>query len=63
MDKPYFVEEKFTPFMLTGETETNLQKFFDGPIPKEGDRVELYCNATTETSVSLKWRVVKHKGG
>lgn len=50
--------KEFIPMQLAGRTPEELALFFDGPIPKPGDRVEMVCYAADDKSVSLKWRVV-----
>jgi len=59
MDDGYHFAMSLTPFMISGTDSIPLEQYFEGPIPQVGDAVELYCYATTPTSVSMKWRVRK----
>jgi len=53
-------ESKFIPIKLEAQSQNELAKFFDGPIPEIGDKVEMFCYSKGETNVCLKWRVVQN---
>jgi hypothetical protein len=58
-------EGTFVPFMLQGSNlgpksaEEYLAQFFEGPLPKVGDVVELVCYERSPGSAVMKWRVRK----
>ena len=53
------MDDEFIPFCiaLLKDDERALQDYFEGPIPKAGDSVELYCYYVDETCIKMKWRV------
>lgn len=49
---------EFIPFEFHGATAEDLQMLFDGPAPKPGGAVELFCYEATDTTIKMKWRVI-----